>query len=124
MMIISNVAPSGGPTKLLGVEFDNRLRMNVAVHKCACRAAWKTKSLLRSRRFCSDSDLIMLYKSHVLSYIEYRTAGIHFASSSVLREIDDVQTRYIRQLNLSEEAAFMHFNLAPLETRRDIAIFV
>ena len=104
------------------MEFDNRLRMNVAVHKCACRAAWKTKSLLRSRRFYSDSDLIMLYKSHVLSYIEYRTAGIHFASTSVLREIDDVQTRYIRQLNLSEEAAFMHFNLAPLETRRDIAI--
>ena len=104
-------------TKLLGVEFDNRLRMNVAVHKCARRAAWKTKSMLRSRRFYSDSDLIVLYKSHVLSYIEYRTAGIHVAASSVLRELDDVQTRFIRQFNMSEYGAFMHFNLAPLETR-------
>ena len=64
----------------------------------------------------------MLYKSHLLSYIECRTAGIHFASSRVLRELDDVQARFIRQFNMSEEAAFMHFNLAPLETRRDIAI--
>ena len=78
--------------------------------------------MLRSRRFCSDADLIMLYKSRVFSYIEYRTAGINFASNGVLRELDDVKKRFVRQFDMSEEAAFMHFILAPLETRRDIAI--
>ena len=90
-MVISSTDPSGGPAKVLGIDFDNKLIMSTAAHKCATKAALKTRSLLRVRRFCSVSDLLLLYKSHVLSYIEYRTAGLHFASSSVLNEIDDVQ---------------------------------
>ena len=99
-MIISTVEPLGGPTKLLGIEFDNRLLMNIAVHNCAMKAAWKTKSLLRARRFYSTVDMPMLFKSHVLSFIECRTAGIHFASTSVLRELDDVQTRFLKDFGL------------------------
>ena len=121
-MIISNVDACGGPAKLLGVEFDNRLLMASAVHKCARKAAWKSKALLRCRRFYSVVDLVMLFKSHILSYIEYRTPGVHFASSSVLLELDDVQSRFVRQIDLSEESAFMNFNLAPPCVRRDIAI--
>ena len=64
----------------------------------------------------------MLYKSHVLSFIKYRTAGIHFASTSVLQEIDDAQTRFLQQIGLCEISAFMNFNLAPLSARRDIAV--
>ena len=108
--------------KLLGIDFDNKLQMGSATHKCATKAALKTRALLRSRRFYNHVDLIMLYKSHVLSYIEYRTAGIHFATTSVLIELDDVQSRFLRQLDLSEESALMDFNLAPLNVRRDIAI--
>ena len=67
-------------------------------------------------------DLVLLYTSHVLSYIEYRTAGLHFASTSVLNEIDDVQSRFLRQFEVSEESAFAHFNVAPLNVRRDISI--
>ncbi len=121
-MIVSNVDGMGGPAKLLGVEFDNKLVMRTAAHKCARKAAFKTKSLLRCRRFYSLGDLVMLYKSHVMSYVEYRTPGLHFASSSVLVELDDVQTRYVKELGLSEESALMTFNLAPLQVRRDIAI--
>jgi hypothetical protein len=122
MMIISNVAPHGGPAKLLGIEFDNKLIMASATHKCARKAAWKTKSLLRVRRFYTVLDLVVLYKSHVLSYIEYRTAGVHFASTSVLNGLDDVQRNFLRQLDLNEIDAFMSFNVAPLCVRRDIAV--
>ena len=121
-MIVSTTEPCGGPAKLLGIEFDNKLIMATATHKCATKAAWRTKALLRVRRFYSTVDLVMLYKSHVLSFIEYRTAGVHFASTSVLNGVDDVQTRFIRQLGLDEETAFMSHNLAPLCVRRDIAI--
>ena len=51
-----------------------------------------------------------------------REPGIHFASSSVLLEVDDVQARFVRELGLSEESALMTFNLAPLQVRRDIGI--
>ena len=121
-MIVSTTDACGGLVKLLGVEFDSKLVMATATHKCAKKAAWKTKSLLRVRRFYSTPDVVMLFKSHVLSYIEYRTAGVHFASTSVLNELDDVQTRFVRQLGLDEISAFMSFNLAPLCVRRDIAI--
>ena len=121
-MIISSTEPFGGPAKLLGIEFDNKLIMATATHKCAQKAAWKMKSLLRVRRFYSTVDLVMLYKSHVLSFIEYRTAGIHFASTSVLNSVDDVQSRFVSQVGLDETNAFMLFNLAPLCVRRDIAM--
>ena len=121
-MVISSTDPSGGPAKVLGIDFDNKLIMSTAAHKCATKAACKTRSLLRVRWFYSVSDLLLLYKSHVLSYIEYRTAGLHFASTSVLNEIDDVQSRFLCQLEVSEESAFAHFNLAPLNVRRDISI--
>ena len=121
-MIVATIDSCDGPIKLLGIDFDNKLAMHKAVHKCAIQASLKSRSLLRCRRFYNTADMIMLYKSHILSYIEYRTAGIHFACTSVLAEVDDVQSRFITQLELSEEAAFMHFNLAPLSVRRDISI--
>ena len=121
-MIISTVSAYGGPVKLLGIEFDNKLIMNTAAHKCATSAALKTRSLLRAHRYYSTADLEIMYKSHVLSFIEYRTPGLHFASTCILKQIDDVQARFLRQINVSEESAFMHFNLAPLTARRDIAI--
>ncbi len=121
-MVISTVDACGGPTKLLGIEFDNKLVMATASHKCATKAALKTRSLLRSRRYYNTVDLVMLYKSHVLSFIEYRTPGLHFVSTSVLNKIDDVQSRFLHQLDLSEEVAFMNFNLAPLTVRRDVSM--
>ena len=121
-LVLCGVEPSGGPAKLLGIEFDNRLRMAIAVHNCAAKASWKTKTLLRSWRFFSTTDLIMMFKSHVLSFIEYRTPGIYHACSTVLSELDLVLSRFLMQIGLSEADAFMHFNLAPLCVRRDIAM--
>ena len=70
-MIISTSEGSGGLANLLGIEFDNKLLMTRAVHKAAKKATWKVKSLLRVRRYYSTPDLVMLFKSHVLSFIEY-----------------------------------------------------
>ena len=121
-MLIATVGGAGGPVKLFGIEFDNKLIMPTASHKCAAAAAFKTKALLRARRHYSTVDLVMLDKSHVLSFIEYCTAGIHFASTSALREIDDAQTRFLQQIKISDVSAFTNFNLAPLNARRNIAL--
>ena len=121
-MVVATLGGAGGPVKLLRIQFDNKLRMATASHKCATSAALKTKALLRARRHFSTVDLVMLYKSHGLWFIEYRTAGRHFASTSVLQEIDDAQTRFLQQIELCEITALMNFNLAPLSARRDIAV--
>ena len=65
---------------------------------------------------------MLLYKSQVLSYIESGTPGYYHTALSVIRLLDRVQERFLRKLQLSEEDALLYFNLAPLCSRRDIAM--
>ena len=54
--------------------------------------------------------------------LEASIVAIYHAAPSNLQVIDDLQLRFLRALNLPEEAAFLEFNLAPLQLRRDIAV--
>ena len=40
----------------------------------------------------------------------------------MLDKLDAVQTRFLRDAGVDEVEALMHFNLAPLSLRRDIAV--
>ena len=64
----------------------------------------------------------MMFKAHILSYIEYRTPGIAHASTTTLRPIDRILARFLREIGMSENAALLYFGLAPLATRRGIAM--
>ena len=79
-------------------------------------------TLMRSRAFYSTDKMVGLWKAHVLSFIEYRTAGIFHAADSHLCRVDALQSVFLHDLGLSEFDALLHFRLAPLSTRRDIAI--
>ena len=96
--------------------------MKSCIHDCVVEAGWRRRTLLRSRRFFSTAELILFFKSHVLSYIEYRTSGIYHAASSNLAELDRVLSGFLHQVGVSALDALLHFNLAPLSTRRDIAM--
>ena len=43
-------------------------------------------------------------------------------SATVLRPMDDLQRSFLRRVGLTEEVAFLHYNLAPLSLRRDIGM--
>ena len=120
--ILSLSEPQGCEFKLLGVLFDTGLSMAQAVAELVSSASWKLRTLLRTRRFYTDADLILLYKSHVLSYIEYRTPAIYHAIRAVLRRVDAVQRNFLCDIGVDEVTALLHFHLAPLTTRRDIAM--
>ena len=112
----------GANFRLLGVPFDNALSMRDAVGELVSEAAWKLASIVRSARFFTDSELVNLYKSQLLSYLEYRTAAIYNACDSRLAPLDKFQDKFLRELGISAEDALMHFNLAPLKSRRDMAM--
>jgi hypothetical protein len=57
-----------------------------------------------------------------LSCIEYRTPAIYLAKRDSLPPLDRLQTRFLRDAGVDEETALVHFNLAPLNTRRDMAM--
>ena len=56
MSIFWQDAPDGCNIRLLGIDFDPRLRMVDSVTECITEACWRLRSLLRSRRFHIDID--------------------------------------------------------------------
>ena len=120
--VLSPKEPEGEGFKLLGVPFDCQLKMEQAVKELTREAGWKLRTLLRTSHFHCDRELVDVYKSKLLSYVEYRTAALYHATDSVLKPLDAVQSRFLKALGCSEVEALMELNLAPLRARRDIAM--
>ena len=120
--VLSEKQPEGDNFKLLGVLYDCQLRMEAEVRKLASEAGWKLRTLLRTSNFHCDAQLVDVYKSRLLSYVEYRTAALDHSTDTVLKPFDDVQTRFLRALDCTELEALTVYNLAPLAARRDIAM--
>ena len=120
--ILALTGGEGHNFRLLGVPFDHALSMRDAVVELVSEAGWKMGAILRSGRFFTDAELVNLYKSQLLSYLEYRTAAIYHACENILAPLDKFQTRFLRELGISLEDALVHFNLAPLSCRRDMAM--
>ena len=122
MHIIARSDSLGEDFRILGITFDVKLTMASAIHEVASEARWRLKAIWRSHRYHSVAALIGLFKSKVLSFLEYRTAGIYHATDGALRPLDQVQEAFLEKLGVSPKEALMNFNLAPLSTRRDIAM--
>ena len=120
--VLSLSDPAGGNFRLLGVPFDTELSMASAVSEIVFSAGWKMRTLLRTRRFYTDADLVVLYKAHLLSYLEYRTPAIYHATRTILKRLDSVQARFLRDIGVDDITALITFHLAPLSARRDIAM--
>ena len=111
----------GHSFKLLGVQYDLQFIMSEACSECTVEGHWRLSSLLRSRRFFTLKDLALHYKSHILSYVEFRTPAITHAANVHLNLVDSMQKRFLRNINVTSFEALHHLNLAPLSCRRDIA---
>jgi len=114
--------PWGDDFKMLGISFDTRLVMRRAAYEIAARAGSMVKRILRCRRVFSASSLIALYKTHVLSYVEYNTPAVFHAPLFFLSAIDAIQDQFCDDLGLSAEEVLLQHNLAPLRSRRCIAM--
>ena len=96
--------------------------MRDAIEDLVGEMRWRVRSILRVQRYHSVTGIINLYKAKVLSYAEYRTAAVYHACVSLLDKIDNVQRSFLNDIGINELTAFMDFNLAPLNLRRDIAM--
>jgi hypothetical protein len=72
--------------------------------------------------FYSTSEMVRLFKCHVLSFIEGATPAIYHAAPSTLRPIDELLDIFLAQVGTSPEEALVEHNLAPLSMRRDLAM--
>ena len=122
MHILSRTAGVGPNFRLLGIDFDVALRMADAVQELVTESGWKMKTMIRTQRFFNIAEMVLLYKSHVLSFIEYRTPAVYHAVKTLLQRVDRIQERFLEDAGISMVEALFAFNLAPLQTRRDMAL--
>ena len=120
--ILASVGGDAQPFRLLGPTLDEKLLMHECIDKVYRKAKPKARALLRCRRFYSIADMLLLFKSHVRSQIEWCNGAIFHAAASKLERLDTVQTSFLRDLEISETQAYIEFNLAPLRLRRDIGM--
>ena len=112
----------GEDFRALGTWMDTSLRMETNIGKMISKARPKVTAILRSRRFYSTIEMIMQYKSHVLSLLELNTGGFYHALDTVLEPLDKLQSHFLKEIGVTEEEAFVRYNLAPLKARRDISM--
>ena len=120
--VLERAGGQGGTCELLGVKFDTALEMREAVHEVVAEVGWKLRTLQRSARFHTDRELVNLYKARVLGFLEYRTPAVYHATNSVLKPLEKLQERFLREAGVTSLEALMVFNLTPLATRRDVAM--
>ncbi len=111
----------GDPFRLLGVQVDCKLLMNAEADRIVKKARPKLKALLRTRAFNPVDALISQYKAHILPLLEGSALAIYHASQIYLDKVDRVQDVFLREICMTDEQAFLDFNLAPVCLRRDIA---
>ena len=118
--VLHRTEPSGESFRTLGVHWDTKLQMDLQCREVAQRASWKLRTLLRTLQFHDTKALVGQYKSHVLPTLEFCTPAVYHCTDTVLDQVDRVQKRFLREAELTEKEALLHFNLAPLATRRDV----
>ena len=72
--------------------------------------------------FYPSNILLRLYKQFVLSGIEFATPAIYHATEFALRPLERVQRRILEELQYDEKEALLVHALAPLPSRRDMAM--
>ena len=112
----------GDNFKVLGCIFDSQLLMHAASRHVATEAGWRLKVLLRARHHFTTPELVRLYKAQILSFVESSTPALYHAAATTLSRIDRVQTRFLREVGLTELKALQDYRLAPLRSRRDMAM--
>ena len=112
----------GNSFRLLGPLIDTQLHMGEAIDKVVAKCRPKMKAILRTTRYYSAHDMIVQFKTHVLPVAESGMAAFYHASSSVLKPLDGILDSFLYHVGLSASNALLSFNLAPLSSRRDIAM--
>ena len=120
--MLHHMQAMGTDFTILGCTYDCKLTMATACRVTAQQGRWRLKTVLKSRRFFTTAQLVTLYKSHVLSYLESSTSAFYHAAPTHLGLVDHVQEVLLRELGLTAEEALLNHRLAPLSTRRDCAM--
>ena len=104
------------------MNFDCRLTTTDAITDLVREMLWRIKSILLVHIYRTVADMVNLYNANVVSYAEYRTAARYHLCASSLDAVDGIQSGVSKEIVVDEFSAFICFNLAPRNLRRDIVM--
>ena len=114
--------PEGDDFQMFGIMFDTQLGMEQHIDSLTNRCRWKLKTLLRARKYFTEEQMVQQYKTHILPYLEFATPAVYHATATALDRMNKLQTNFLKELGLTPLKALQKYKLAPLSTRRDIAL--
>ena len=109
------------PFRVLNVLFDSQLSMGAAVYELALEAGWRLKALLRTSGCLSKAELVLLFKSQVLSYLDNASLCLLHLTEAAFAPLEAVQQAFLDHIEVAAEEALLSFGLPPLSTRRDMS---
>ena len=112
----------GESFKLLGCMMDTDLRMHTAIEQMLSKVRPKITAILRTRAYYSLPQLVTQFKTHIWGLMEAHSGGIFHACTTLLAKIDHAQNRFLHELNLCPDRAFLEFNFIPPSFRRNVGI--
>jgi len=122
LVVLHPTENHGACFKLLGCMTDTDLMMHTAIDLLLTKIRPKITAILRTRAYYSVPELLSQFKTHIWGLMEANMGGIFHAATYLLAKIDHTQVRFLRELRLSAEQAFLEFNFAPPKLRRNIGI--
>ena len=101
---------------------DPKLTAIPEINRILSKAKPKTTAILRTQPYFNTTDLILQFKAHVWPHLEGTIGAIYHATTPHLNKLNAVQERFTNKLHLTTDSAFLNYNFAPLQLRRDIAV--
>ena len=101
---------------------DVDLRIGSCIDQFLSKIRPKITAISRTRRYYSVPDLISQFKTHIWELIEMNIGDYIHACISLFDRLDHAQNRFLCELNLSTAEAFLEFNFAPPNLRRNVAV--
>ena len=96
--------------------------MQQAVDKLLSQIRPKVKAIVRTRTHYTEKDLISQFKTHIWGLMECHNGGIFHASSTILEKLEGVHYKFLRDIGVDPENAFLNHNFAPPNLRRNIGV--
>ena len=120
--VIHRTLHNGDTFRLSGTLIDPKLTMADEIDRIPKQTKAKCKAILGRRTYYDIHSMIQQFKTHVLCILEGSNGAIYHAALSNLQILDNIQDGFIRELSVSRSVAFLRYNMAPLQLRRDIGI--
>ena len=96
--------------------------MHDAIENILSQARPKIKAMLRTRAHYDAISLVSQFKTHIWSIMEQHNGAIFHASASMLEKLDSMQKRFLDEIGMSEQEAFLKCNFATPALRRNIGV--